>query len=534
MSRIERLVKLYQRGVITDGEARCQLLDLLNEESADSVLGTLSEEMLDKAIGWGLAAFFAAEAGLQLRTFHIGLPEFSSFETYRAPAGVAVRQWVESHWDARRLAALERESAIFGVAQVPPVARALIPQLLDALGDPNARVRRRALGALAAIEGPPEDVARRLIEELNEAETRPDWAHQFLAHVDPSASGLVPELERLLKHKARRIEVLHDMAIALGRIGIAARSALSELVEVAKSCKSPYRLESLEAISNVLGDDAAQHGEFMELVRDALAEPLGWFPIEAPLDWKSQCELAPALRLLARLPENAAGLILGDRDRAAMIRGFLDVTGPSRPYELAPFGPAAIPNLLAAMPDSSNMTRESAARELGQLGADAKGAVPYLMQAISDQHQAVRIAAAEALSRIGIGAEHVRTVSGFARDYNPTVRAWVCLILAESRVEFPEVGGWLIDRLRDPYPAVRIAAALGIRHFGREALPDGVDLIDRFVEEAFVVYPLDETTGKTPGLKQDAHRPLLEAFARHPDPRVSKSFARCPPSLDSQ
>jgi len=61
---------------------------------------------------------------------------------------------------------------------------------------------------------------------------------------------------------------------------------------------------------------------------------------------------------------------------------------------------SSIPELIRALGDTDESTREVAARILGSIGPDARIAVPALERALQDENPGVRSAAAEALKQI--------------------------------------------------------------------------------------------------------------------------------------
>ncbi len=523
MSRARRLVELWERDPLAKHEVVNQCSALINEEGVDAVLGALPEELLDALVNQMLDCFFGMEAGLQYYSVFgsmerdpyglTGSHGTYTYDRYLIPEAIAVRGWVERNWDSRRVLALKRESAIVGVKQVPPVAQAVVPALLDALEDPIPRVRRQALEALAALDPAPIDVARKLIRLFLEAEDHPG-IDCFPAHLDKSAEPLVPDLEELL---GKRPGLHKEIAAALGQIGTASDSAVDRLLAFARK-KGPYPAAPiLAAIGRILGSRADRHEEFLALVRNTLEGPLRYFLLKSRRAGSTDRVLSITLPLLHELPEAVVAKAFPDCDRTAILQEFVKAIGPNAIRGFAGLGPVPIPYLVQRMLSSQ---RYDAAEELGKLGDRARPAIVVLLQALNDQSQGVRTAAAKALWRIGVGREHGNIVAQFARDYNRTLRAWACLIVGNSGLSFPEVAEVLIERLCDDYPAVRIAAALAIRRFGQAALPGGSEPVDRFIRETFLVYPSEEDKGKSPRIRDDAHLPLLEAFQKHPDPRV--------------
>ena len=71
---------------------------------------------------------------------------------------------------------------------------------------------------------------------------------------------------------------------------------------------------------------------------------------------------------------------------------------------LGAFGPAAaaaVPDLVAALADKNEYTREQVVRALGAIGPKARAAVPALQPFLHDEDEELREAAEEAVARIG-------------------------------------------------------------------------------------------------------------------------------------
>jgi HEAT repeat protein len=173
-----------------------------------------------------------------------------------------------------------------------------------------------------------------------------------------------------------------------------------------------------------------------------------------------------ALRALGTLNAHdqvgAIVLALGDADasvRANALRALPDVCPPATPALLA-----TIENLLR---DSDVSVRAQAAVALARFGETGRG-LPMLDQLLRDADPNARVHALDALSEIGTGFIAAPVIQAL-RDTLAIVRRAACRTLAQIQPD--DAIDPLVERLGDPDPAVRSAAASALRAFGEKAKP---------------------------------------------------------------
>jgi HEAT repeat protein len=250
---------------------------------------------------------------------------------------------------------------------------------------------------------------------------------------DEQASQDPPELRgpiAALRHNetwARR-----NGAEELGRLGSAARPAISALIAAAVDVEEPVRKSASGALEKI--------------------DP----------EWPATPEAAAAVPALVKA--------LGSR--------FTEV------WQLASFllgriGKPAVPGLIDALADRWQDTRQVVvARSLGRIGPAAAAAVPALAHELSSEHAHVREAAAEALGQIGPAAEPA--VPGLVRlltDRLPASRQAAAIALSRVGRTDPAAIPPLIQLLPDRADEVREAAVEALARFGPDAVPHLIELL---------------------------------------------------------
>jgi HEAT repeat protein len=206
-----------------------------------------------------------------------------------------------------------------------------------------------------------------------------------------SLEGRVQDLIRALKEQNR--DVRKNAAVAIEKIGPAAKAAVPALIVALKDPDDDVRHYAAEALGRIGGE-----------ARDAV-EALG----EALQD-KSKDVRQSAAWALGKIGTEAKGAApalietLKDQDKDVRLTAAwsLGITGAE--------AKAAVPILIAAMKEQNESGRQSAARVLGRIGADAEPAIPILMEALRDQNLDVRRISAVSLSNIAIALQHVAAV----------------------------------------------------------------------------------------------------------------------------
>ena len=137
-------------------------------------------------------------------------------------------------------------------------------------------------------------------------------------------------------------------------------------------------------------------------------------------------------------------------------------------------------DLVAKLKDKDGDLRRAAAKELGELGPEAKSAVPDLMRALRDKDLFVRRFSAEALGKIGPDAK--AAVPALATALNDEKKE-VADAAIDALVKIgPDSLAALTSALKDPNkdPNVRRKAAVGLGRIGlraRGAVPAMTDIL---------------------------------------------------------
>lgn len=130
---------------------------------------------------------------------------------------------------------------------------------------------------------------------------------------------------------------------------------------------------------------------------------------------------------------------------------------------------AEVADLIAKLKDKDSDVRRAAAKELSELGPDAKSAVPDLSRTLKDRDLFVRRYSAEALGNIGSDAKSA--IPGLSMLMNDE-RKEVQLAAVEALGKIgPDSITALVSAVKDPNkePAVRGKAALSLGKIGKQA-----------------------------------------------------------------
>ena len=248
--------------------------------------------------------------------------------------------------------ALDTDAAYWAcvvLRDIGPAAKAAVPALTKALGDPRPEIRREAILALAAIGAP----------------------------------DALPKIVPLLNDEHSRVPATYAMA-ALGKIPAGAESTVRQN---AKSDDPFVATVSLWALARVHSDDD-------ELLRAAVTQLVARLKDEDPF------VRTAAARALASLPPrpDIAGPIfekaLSDADETTT-HYMLDA--------IAAQGPKSVPRLIKAL--EYEALRGQVAQVLGRIGPPAAPATSALAKLVDDPDPNVAIEAAHALGKIGPGAK---------------------------------------------------------------------------------------------------------------------------------
>lgn len=326
----------------------------------------------------------------------------------------------ELSWSQRRAVARLLKSSRGKYANSYTVGRKLalygegaVPQLVDALGHRDERVRgsaRRALqligspagGAVVEIAGKGNHHARKAAARLlGEFKPRPAGAVEALiklleyrdgqvrraavyslAAIGPEAGAAVPALTRCLRDEEPT--VVSGAARALGDIGHASTSSADALLAVIGQQKPAARTAVLRALGRIGAPSEKVLPALLKAITDTRHEVR-----RAAVDGLRALEASPAKTLPALTAR------LGDRHYLVR-RSAIQAIG-----EMGPGGAPAVKALSVRLSDSLNMTFAMIA--LGRIGPAAAAAIPGLEEKVADSSEKTHRAALEALAKIRPG-----------------------------------------------------------------------------------------------------------------------------------
>ncbi len=396
---------------------------------------------------------------------------------------------------ARDGSAKIREAAARALASCTANA---VPTLTAALSDPVASVRKQAIRSLGWLEA--SDAVAALTAVLEKDGNLDMRAEAAMALGEIGSDDALPPLIAAARNASPVIR--KHAALGLGRMRHP--QAPSYLAAMLKDADTEVREEAASALDSITGIGEVRDPEiFVPLcealedssveVREEVISTLGNLEdkrampllLKALEDGEGQIRAA-AVKAIASI-DKGGGLehivnALSDKDldvqwAAAGTLEFLDFCGPlpreikQRLFSIVSDPEAyfvvrcslakgiarereALPVLLQALKDKSELVREAAARALADNGGHE--AFEPLLAALADPEDFVRAEAALALAAMGDSAA-VPYLSGILKtDDSPSVRRRV--VWALSFFDHPEVRGLLTQSLQDADPHVRETA----------------------------------------------------------------------------
>jgi beta-lactamase regulating signal transducer with metallopeptidase domain/HEAT repeat protein len=321
-----------------------------------------------------------------------------------------------------------RREAAWNIARLSSAAASATGNIVTALDDPDAQVRRWAANALMRIgrfcEGP-ESVAAACVLRLSGDKS--------------------PEVRRW-------------SAGALGMLGLASPAVIEALHHAAdKDSDASVREWAARSLSMQLAPTSAEALEAMVTLM-ASDDP---------------DVLKHAAWALHRNPQRA------DKELQSVLVGLLD--HPKRDVWLAsawtlakvdPDCEALVPMLLEKLRSPVPLHRFNACHVLRDLGPRAKAAKAPLFEAmLRPDNGSVRQPAARALAKIGLDADDVGRLINMLSNESSEVRVATVVALSDhAGPDRPQRAKAVIARLADSSPEVRSAAAVGLRSFGPDAV----------------------------------------------------------------
>jgi HEAT repeat protein len=325
-------------------------------------------------------------------------------------------------FEAGRLFALEE------LARLGEEARPAAKQILAALSDPSAAVRRKALTTLTPlideVSGP---AVRPLLAALddNDAVVR-EQAEKVLDKLGRPSAAHLPALRGLLGKD--RIEVRRWGLKTLAAMGIQAHPALADVAKVVRNDSAPpLRLLALEALGKIGPSDR----ETIDTATKALSDT-------------EMTVSRQAAKLLARAGD-VPGLLVALEHNDDEVRN-----EANRALARVRFDKKHIALLARLLDSRDEALRKRGAEALAGLGADAAEAVPALCKALKAASEEEQKRLLGILRKMGPAAKAAGpTVATMLKTKDPGSRLDACAILIDIKAaEVSRCIPLLIDLLK--------------------------------------------------------------------------------------
>ena len=298
-----------------------------------------------------------------------------------------------------------RNGSAKALGKIGPVAKAAIPELIKALKDEFWDVSNNATEALiriglvampALIEALKDEKKRYqttkklLLLTLNPDEKKRYQIIKILGNFGHESKMAVPALIKNLKD--RHWNIKNRSVEALGKIGPAAKAAISELIKILK-----YERKSDSMGKKIINSATEALGKIGLAAVPAL--------IEALKNEKNRHRIVEALGNVGREAKAAVPVLIKALIKALKDKDFLICEHVAKALgKIGPEAKEAVPILIKTLKDKDDWKKEevrySAAEALGKIGPEAKAAVSALTDALKDKDSEVREYAAEALAFI--------------------------------------------------------------------------------------------------------------------------------------
>lgn len=399
--------------------------------------------------------------------------------------------------------AMVRGHAAHALGQIGPASKSAADQLASLLADPESHVRRAAVKSLLALQLPPEQLIKFMLQALESQNMDPSvtvpalealaqsgdagvqalikalnndnaryWACIALASVGPNAKAAVPELVKLTTHSEPEVRMQSVMAI--GEIGPDAKTAVPALIKALDDQEHSVRYGAALALAKI-GDASAVEGLEKQLASDdRFLKMISAWAI-AKLQPDNTASVDRAIELLSEgLKDSDPSL------RAASARGLLELNLPRE---------KAAPVLLALMEEKDPIVRANVVDGLASLG---ELAFPKLRDALkNDDVQSLAVAV---IRQMGPKAkEIIGDLALELKDDDPQHRREAAFALAAIGPDAKDATPFLIEVLtNDEEPSVRHAAIYAIGKIGpdaaaaKDALSKNMESDDKFTKMASV------------------------------------------------
>lgn len=200
-------------------------------------------------------------------------------------------------------------------------------------------------------------------------------------------------------------------------------------------------------------------------------------------------------------------------------------------------GGGDITSLIASLDNKDAKARASAARNLGDLGPDAKLAISRLVKALKDPDDLTRRASAEALAKIGAPSrDDLPVLLDALKDLKPEVRRYAAGAIGQIGPEAAAAAGQLVEALSDDDERVRESVVRSLGSLGGDAKTAAVPGLTKALQDRVkgvrVAAASALTNLMSPPAASDV--PLLVTILKLPDAEASVFGARTLAKLGKQ
>ena len=349
-----------------------------------------------------------------------------------------------------------------------------LEQWIKELADRDASIQENALHMIMRYgQGAQETAGAPLILALGSLDTS--------VRVNATiAIGLVglgkADLERGVSALVRLLNdtqaiVRFQSAMALSRLGVGAKSAISKLAKDTINDKTSWEIRKAAAVA--LGTIGAQptgpDSTCLNALVGALRDSCSQVRLGAVM---SLAFLAPASSKPAEIASIEAGLknVLSDRDKTVAIGAHVVLFQMQK--DKAPQAALAHVDSIAASLKSPDMkARCNAAQALGTLGDHAKAKVPMLVANLSDKQTDAATSAASALVQLKqfVNDKHFAEMAKLLQSTEKDLRARGAHVLAMFGEKGASQIPALVTALKDKEPQVQKLACFALGEIGKPA-----------------------------------------------------------------
>jgi HEAT repeat protein len=283
-----------------------------------------------------------------------------------------------------------REGVVCTLGQMGYLSADVFPNLIAALKDPAPEVRAVACRCLCGYPGDATGALRPLSAALSDKDdrVREEAANALAWHPRGRDDVVIPALISALKDKCRPVR--QNAALALGRIGPAAKNAVPALLDALRDKRDQQRW----IFAKTLGEIGPAAKSAVPALIDVLTDP-------TEDAWEN------AAVALGEIGPDAAG---------AAVPALVKLAGSKRRQTadaaivaLGKIGPAAkeaVPTMIEALQVRDPLfTAMISAEALGRVGPGAKAAIPALMSIVGDRKADQQLRKPAALAVIKIDPE---------------------------------------------------------------------------------------------------------------------------------